>query len=104
MNTDEIRQSVRNLPRPLGDLAKILANRLYDTLDEIDRLEKVWEDTDDRAQGLEAEVVRLRVELKECREGLRDIEKGCSFPEDDVQRAIRDRARILLKGQDPVKE
>ncbi len=35
-------------------------------------------------------------------EALKSIERGCSFPEDDIQRAIRDRARQALKESEGV--
>jgi len=34
--------------------------------------------------------------LPELVKALEDIAEGCSFPEDDVQRAVRDRARAAL--------
>ncbi len=64
INTDEIREEIRI---NVHDRVWYEATLRY-ILGEIDRLEKVWEDTDDRARGLEAEVVRLRVKLKECGE------------------------------------
>ena len=38
----------------------------------------------------------LAEQREELRDALRDISEGCSFPEDDVQRAVLDRARAAL--------
>lgn len=40
--------------------------------------------------------VRLIVAAPEMFEALKAIAEGCSFPDDDVQRAIRDRARAAI--------
>lgn len=42
----------------------------------------------------------VQAENTRLRKALRDIAEGCSFPEDDVQRAVRDRARAALEGQE----
>lgn len=44
----------------------------------------------------QAEIERLRAEVEALRTALKSIAEGCSFPSDDVQRAVRDRARAAL--------
>lgn len=49
---------------------------------------------------LENQVVAALYEIERLRAALTAIEQGCSFPEDDVQRAVRDRARQALQTKD----
>ena len=51
---------------------------------------------DAEVPALLAEIDRLTRERAEARAALESIAEGCSFPADDVQRAIRDRARAAL--------
>lgn len=50
----------------------------------------------DTVNSIYAEIDRLTRERDEARAALESIAEGCSFPADDVQRAIRDRARAAL--------
>lgn len=43
------------------------------------------------------DITALREENERLKDALARIEKGCSFPADDVQKAIRDVARSALK-------
>ena len=47
-----------------------------------------------------AELARLRAQRDALAAALRSIAEGCSFPSDDVQRAVRDRARAALATLD----
>jgi len=48
---------------------------------------------------LEQDVKRLNVEIARLRNALEQIERGCSFPEDEVQKAIVKIAREALEGK-----
>lgn len=43
-----------------------------------------------------AELDRLQARVAELEAALAAIAEGCSFPADDVQRAVRDRARAAI--------
>jgi len=48
----------------------------------------------------DAEIVEKEKQIAALRKALERIEAGCSFPEDDVQKAIVKVAREALKGEE----
>lgn len=51
-------------------------------------------------QALNEENEQLKTENEQLKRVLTQIERGCSFPADDVQKAIRDVARTALAKQE----
>jgi len=50
----------------------------------------------DRAKRLDKELATLKTRNEALEKALQDIAEGCSFPDNEVQKAIRDRARDAL--------
>lgn len=53
-------------------------------------------------EGTWNQLCRMALRSLDLQEALEAIAEGCSFPENDVQRAIRDRARAALSGGKPL--
>jgi hypothetical protein len=61
-----------------------------------DQMLHYWDERGPDAEKVAAELRRLHEVNGELLEALMAIAEGCSFPADDVQRAIRDRARTAI--------
>lgn len=94
MNTKEILDRAREALEALPDEFVYRRIDLRHALDELERSESnrvYWRDEyRESIRILETRIATLKAALER-------IAEGCSFPEDDVQRAVRDVARAALE-------
>ena len=78
------------------------ANKELQTVyeDEIETLELSNSESSEVAERYAGRILELTADVERLRKALREIREGCSFPEDEVQKAVRDRITRELEARD----